>query len=162
MTAQDNPSSPPRSDAGVTNRPRSLELAGRGRRFGTFVVDIAGHVLLGGLLGALIGVVEGLTSGVDEVSAIEQGPQLIDFVAAVLTFFAYYMFFEGIWARTPGKWLFGTVVVRDSGGKPSLGQVLGRTACRLIPFEPFSLFFGLVGWHDRIPGTRVVRASRSS
>jgi len=160
MTAESGPSSPPPSDAGAATCPRSLEIAGRGRRFGTFVVDIAGRTLLGGLLGALIGVVAGLTLGMDGVSAIEQGPQFVDYAVAVSALFAYYVFFEGIWARTPGKWLFGTVVVRASGGRPSLGQVLGRTACRLIPFEQLSFFFGSVGWHNRIPKTRVVRASR--
>lgn len=53
------------------------------------------------------------------------------------------------------------MVVREDGGKPSLGQVLGRTACRLIPFEAFS-FLGSsgVGMHDSIPDTRVVRVLR--
>jgi uncharacterized RDD family membrane protein YckC len=162
MTTENNPSSPPPSDAGTATRPNSLEIAGRGRRFGTLVVDIAGYLLLSGLLGALIGAAEGLTVGIDEVSAIEQGPHFVDYVIAALAFFAYYVFFEGIWARTPGKWLFGTVVVRESGGRPSLGQVLGRTACRFIPFEAFSFFFGTAGWHDRIPKTLVVRTSRLS
>jgi uncharacterized RDD family membrane protein YckC len=156
MTAEGKRSSPAPIDADTVSRTRSLEIAGRSRRFGTLVVDIAGQILLS----APIGVAVGLTLGTDEVSAIEHGPQLIDYVVAFLPFFAYYVFFEGIWARTPGKWLFGTVVVSESGDRPSLGQVFGRTACRFIPFEAFSFLTGTAGWHDRIPKTRVVRAAR--
>src|SRR5262249_16412337 len=71
--------------------------------------------------------------------------------------FSYYTFFEGIWARTPGKFIFGTVVVNEVGGKPSIGQVLGRTASRFIPFEALSCF-GERGWHDSLPKTPVVMA----
>ena len=68
----------------------------------------------------------------------------------------YYCFFEGIWGRTPGKFLIGTKVVDEEGDPPSFGQIVGRSACRLIPFEPFS-FFGARGWHDSISHTYVVR-----
>ena len=73
----------------------------------------------------------------------------------------YYVCFEGIWARTPGKFLFGTVVVNEDGGRPSIGQVFGRSLCRLIPFEP-SLLLGDHGWHDSIPETYVVLAHPST
>jgi uncharacterized RDD family membrane protein YckC len=66
-----------------------------------------------------------------------------------------------LWARTPGKWVFGTVVVNESGGKPSFGRVLKRTFSRFIPFEPFS-FFGERGWHDSLSDTLVVRKRKVS
>jgi uncharacterized RDD family membrane protein YckC len=68
----------------------------------------------------------------------------------------YYLFFEGLWARTPGKWLFGTIVVNTQNVRPSWKQVLGRTLCRFIPFEALT-FFGERGLHDRFSGTLVMR-----
>src|SRR6185436_13626318 len=52
----------------------------------------------------------------------------------------YYLFFEGIFGATPGKMITKTRVVRLDGGKPSFGQIVGRTLSRFVPFEPFSFF----------------------
>jgi uncharacterized RDD family membrane protein YckC len=78
-----------------------------------------------------------------------------NFMLGLTLMLAYYCFFEGIWARTPGKLVFGTMVVSEQGDKPVFGQVVGRTLCRFIPFEGLS-FFGEAGWHDSIPKTQVV------
>jgi uncharacterized RDD family membrane protein YckC len=70
----------------------------------------------------------------------------------------YYLFFEGIFNSTPGKMITRTRVVTIQGGKPSFGQIFGRTLSRFVPFEAFSfLGAGATGWHDRWTGTRVVR-----
>src|SRR6185503_16207455 len=73
----------------------------------------------------------------------------------------YYGFFEGIFQRTPGKWITKTKVVRLDGSKPHFVQILGRTLIRLIPFEWISFLFGdhPFGWHDRWSGTMVVPAA---
>ena len=72
------------------------------------------------------------------------------------------MFFEAVFQRSPGKFLTGTKVVNESGGKPTFGQILGRSLCRFIPFEAFSFLFGdssrVVGWHDKFSGTLVVKS----
>ena len=82
------------------------------------------------------------------------------FIAIGLLFYliGYYVIFEYKLGKTPGKYLTGTSVVNLKGESPSLGQVLGRTFCRYIPFEPFSFLIGyeVGGWHDRIPKTLVV------
>ena len=70
----------------------------------------------------------------------------------------YYIFFEGTWQRTPGKWITGTKVVRKDGHAPTFGQVLGRSFSRLVPFEVLSFLVGPNprGWHDRFTKTLVV------
>lgn len=74
----------------------------------------------------------------------------------------YYVFFETTFGATPGKMITKTRVVRVDGGKPSFGQILGRTLSRFVPFEPFSFFSSTSsGWHDRWSGTRVVRAGET-
>ena len=71
----------------------------------------------------------------------------------------YYTVLEVISGRTLGKLLTGTKVVATNGSPASVGQILGRSLCRFIPFEAFSFFGGAgrpVGWHDSISKTRVV------
>jgi uncharacterized RDD family membrane protein YckC len=74
---------------------------------------------------------------------------------------AYYIGLEAIAGRTVGKLITGTRVVRFDGHRPHFPQIIGRTAARFIPFEPFSFLGGSgYGWHDSLSGTRVVRVRR--
>lgn len=150
MQSDINPYEPPGAE--VASAPAEMELAGKGRRFATLLIDYVGFLIFSAAVGLAMGIAFG-AAGMDMLHRVP------DMVLGVGIFFVYYLFFEGIWARTPGKWLLGTVVVDESGRPPSFGQVLGRTASRLIPFEPFS-FFGTLGWHDSLPKTRVIRAHR--
>ena len=52
--------------------------------------------------------------------------------------------------------------MRTDGGAPSSGQILGRSAARLIPFEALVIFFNAdrLTLHDIVSGTRVVRVPR--
>ena len=69
----------------------------------------------------------------------------------------YWILSEYFFGKTPAKFLTKTKVVTKFGTKPSFWTIVGRTLCRLIPFEAFS-FLGSrpVGWHDSISGTLVV------
>jgi uncharacterized RDD family membrane protein YckC len=145
-----NPYLPPEANVETPAGVRPINVAGKGRRFGTFVVD---YVMLL-VLGAILGLVEGYFFGQYADQILNGIPGILQSVCAWLV---YYTFFEALWARTPGKWLFGTVVVTEDGGVPSLRTIIIRTLCRMIPFEPFS-FFGERGWHDSISKTHVVLA----
>ena len=149
MDSTRNPYQPPSADLGSGQSPHGAVLANNWLRLGTLVVDYFGFMLCGFLLGL------GLAFGFGEAGTqlLERTP---DFILGVVVVTAYYAVFESIWGRTPGKFVFGTVVVDESGGKPGPGQIIKRTLCRFIPFEAFS-FFGSRGWHDSISRTRVVR-----
>lgn len=69
----------------------------------------------------------------------------------------YYIVLEGIFNTTAGKCATSTTIVNEFGERPAFSQILGRTFCRLIPFEPFS-FLGAEarGWHDKLTNTYVV------
>ena len=152
MTQDINPYKPPQADLALDTPTLAGGEASKGRRLGTFVVDYIGFVVFGGLTGGLLG----FFLGPEGLQSLEKIP---DLVFGSLVVAAYYLFFEGIWARTPGKWAFGTIVVDESGKPPSFGQIAGRTACRWIPFEAFS-FLGERGWHDRFSKTRVLRYAK--
>jgi uncharacterized RDD family membrane protein YckC len=148
MTQEENPYRPPESNVSDSGTSYPINLAGKGRRLGTLLIDYVGIALVG--FG--VGLIAVLFFGEEGLQAIERTP---DIVLGLPIVTLYYIFFEGVWGRTPGKFVFGTIVVNEQGGKPTIGQITGRTFCRLIPFEPFS-FFGERGWHDSIPKTRVV------
>jgi uncharacterized RDD family membrane protein YckC len=145
-----NPYAPSSAVLGAEETPHSMVLASKWRRFGTLLVDYVGFLLISLLVGLAIGALFG-ERGVQFIKAIP------DFLVGSIMLVAYYLFFESLWARTPGKLVFGTVVVTESGSKPTLWQIAGRTLCRFIPFEPFS-FLGARGWHDSASGTRVILA----
>ena len=143
------------NDTLADTAPNSDFIAGRGRRFGTLLIDYAGFFVFALVFGVIIG----LYFGEAGLAAIESVPDLVFGLILMMT---YYLFFECIWARTPGKFILGTVVVSEDGSKPGFGRIFKRTACRFIPFEAFS-FFGdpVIGWHDSISGTRVIRKPKA-
>jgi uncharacterized RDD family membrane protein YckC len=69
-------------------------------------------------------------------------------------FIFYYVFFEGLFGRSIGKFITGTIVVDENGEKPGFATILGRTLCRIIPFDALS-FLGSRGWHDSLSNTYV-------
>jgi uncharacterized RDD family membrane protein YckC len=81
---------------------------------------------------------------------------LIEAVAVI----GFYLLLEGIFNTTPGKCATNTVIVNAEGNRPNFGQILGRTFCRLIPFEALSfLSSDGRGLHDSLSGTYVVEAA---
>ncbi len=128
-----------------------LRRATLSQRLLTLLLDTIFYYISAFCLGVALAVV-GVGDGV-----LESMP---DVVLGALIMFAYYVPQEALGGRTLGKRIMKTRVVREDGGPASLGQVLLRTLCRLIPFE-FVSFFGHTGdgpcgWHDRIPRTVVI------
>jgi hypothetical protein len=69
----------------------------------------------------------------------------------------YYLVLEVIFKTTAGKCATNTLVVNANADTASIGQFVGRTFCRLIPFEAFSfLGSGGRGWHNTLTDTYVV------
>ena len=116
------------------------------------VISFAAGLLMGIIYLVSRGAAQGALS-----QAEETGLQLAGYGLGIVVTLAYYAGFEILCQRTPAKFLTGTIVVTVAGGRPTAGQMVGRTFCRFIPFEAFS-FLGheCVGWHDSIPKTRVV------
>jgi uncharacterized RDD family membrane protein YckC len=79
---------------------------------------------------------------------------------------AYFALFEGLFAVTPGKALFGLRVVTLDGGRPSLRAILVRNVLRLVDALPGFYIVGAISINlstreqrlgDRAAGTMVVR-----
>lgn len=89
--------------------------------------------------------------------SVEDASALLGFMM-LFGLFLYYPLTEYFYGKSVGKMLTRTSVVSVTGEKPSFLQILGRTLCRLIPFEALSFFSDrAVGWHDSFSDTRVVK-----
>ena len=73
-------------------------------------------------------------------------------------FMVYFILFESVFGKTPGKFFTRTKVVEiNTKKKPTVGKTIIRTISRFIPFEIFSFLSSRPrGWHDRISKTMVV------
>ncbi|NOZ47920.1 MAG: RDD family protein, partial [Chlorobi bacterium] len=71
--------------------------------------------------------------------------------------FLYYLILEGSFKTTIGKLITRTKLVQVNGENIHFFNVLIRTICRLIPFDPLSyLKDNPVGWHDSLSKTRLL------
>lgn len=79
---------------------------------------------------------------------------------SILIIFCYYSIQEGIWNITIGKIITGTIVVSEKNEKPSIPEILLRTACRFIPLEALSFTFMKDGFHDIFSKTKVIEIKK--
>lgn len=130
---------------------QALVPAGQGARFLNLIIDYIAQFAIS----FAFGVVVVIFRGEEGVRFLENTPRIFIGIPILL---AYYFACEVTTSRTMGKFVTGTKVVDQFGDPPSVGQVIVRTLCRLIPFEPFScLGTPPRGWHDSIPKTLVVK-----
>lgn len=153
-----SPYAPPASSYIPQSKPGKFELASKGQRFANFFVDGIIVRIISFCFGLALGVVF-LATGQPLEALDEPAFDIIAFLIGLCVVIGYYFVTELALDKTLAKFLTGTRVVSENGGKPTAGQILGRSAARLIPFEPFSVLFHSegIGWHDSLSGTRVVR-----
>lgn len=128
--------------------------AGIGRRISNYILDKA-------FLTAVVGVLNlTLTFTVFVGKTASFSYFITSLLINILLWLAYYLVLEGVWQKTPAKFITKTKVVMVDGSKPPFKNILGRTFARIIPFEEFSFLFSSfpVGWHDSLSKTIVVPA----
>jgi uncharacterized RDD family membrane protein YckC len=122
-------------------------LAGNGKRFLNFIIDMVVYYLLSFVAGYILAITGNASIAVSPIPAY-----LIAFTILV----GYYLVMESTTGATLGKMITKTKVVTQNGEKPTTGQFVGRSFARLIPFEAFSFLGGNPGWHDTMTSTFVV------
>ncbi len=131
-------------------------LASGGTRFLNYLIDVVVYYVLTFVLGFAAAILFGDAA----VDTMEDGGagQVTWTLIVLLLLLLYYIVMEAATGRTIGKYITKSRVVTEDGGTPTLMNIVGRTLCRLIPFEAFS-FLGstAVGWHDSISNTRVIK-----
>ena len=77
---------------------------------------------------------------------------LIGYVVAIFNYLIYYTLLEKLFkGKTLGKFLTKTRAIRHDGSELTFKDAFLRSACRLIPFEPFTGFG--IPWHDSLTST---------
>ena len=123
-----NPYAAPRTEVQDVETSSTLQLATKGQRFANMLLDTMFYQLF-------IFVCAFVAALTDPSLVLVLEDYSFPFSIAVMLL--YYIGFEGVMGRTPAKAITGTRVVDEAGRPASLGQVLGRTFSRIVPFEPF-------------------------
>jgi uncharacterized RDD family membrane protein YckC len=140
-----------------------FEEASTGQRFLNMLIDgllmnFGLSFLTGGIVGYLLGVLFpdfAISLFADEDSS---GALWFGIILAYFNDIVYYTFCEKVFkGYTLGKLITGTRAIRTDGGELTLKNAFLRTVCRLVPFEPFSIWFGDGLWHDRWTKTMVIK-----
>jgi len=80
-----------------------------------------------------------------------------NFLISFIVIISYYTVLEGATkGRTLGKFVTGTVAVKQDGSAITWKDAFLRSLCRLVPFEPFSAL-GRMPWHDKWTKTIVIK-----
>lgn len=76
----------------------------------------------------------------------------------LLTYFGYYIHMEHRYQKTIGKYVTKTKVVNIYGQKAKFSQIIQRSFCRILPFDPFTFFFPKkdMEFHDVFTQTKVI------
>ena len=124
-------------------------VVGSGIRFVNFLIDFIVWLVLAFIISFIIGLF---------VQPTDQGIiSLIGYVLIFGTFIAYYSIMEIKFQKTIGKFVTKTKVVKMNGEKPTDGDIITRSFCRLIPFDRLSFLFVKNGIHDFLSKTKVVK-----
>lgn len=85
-------------------------------------------------------------------------PAPIIFIYIPVSIILYYSIFEGIWGKTPAKFITETKVSSKKNKLPEINSIIIRTISRLIPLDALSYFFvgNPIGWHDWLSKTLVI------
>ncbi|WP_111685609.1 RDD family protein [Winogradskyella tangerina] len=120
-----------------------------GIRFVNFLIDFIVWLVLAFIVSFVIGLF---------IQPTDQGMiSLIGYILIFGTFIAYYAIMEIKFQKTVGKFVTKTKVVKMNGEKPTDGDIIARTFCRLIPFDRLSFLFVKNGIHDFLSKTTVVK-----
>ncbi len=76
------------------------------------------------------------------------------------TMWLYAFLFELIFLRTPAKWLTGTKVVSENGGRPNIFQFFIRATLRSTIVSMFGLAWNGQPLHDTFSKTKLIYAAK--
>jgi len=119
-------------------------------RFINFIIDYVAWYILSFIIATVLSLF--MQPSLDSVI----GTGIFVIIVVLGSFFLYFGFMEYKFQKTLGKFITKTKVVKETGKKPDLGDIMTRTFCRLIPLEQFSFLFFKSGLHDRLSETMVI------
>ena len=125
-----------------------MRKTGFGTRVFNFIIDTL----------IVFGITYGINTWWDFYVMYWQYPFIPFYVFFFGFIFIYYIFFEGIFKRSPAKWLTISKVANRQGDKPAFWQILIRSLIRLTIIDCFFIPFLDKPLHDYLSKTEVVEA----
>lgn len=145
----------------VMDNTEDLEYAGFWPRVGASLVDTC---LIMGVSAPLIFLIYGDDAWLSESVVMGFWDVILNYIFPAMAIILFWFYKSA----TPGKMAFKMKVVdAKTGGKPSVGQLVGRYFAYFVAMLP--LFMGIIwvgidkrkqGWHDKLAGTLVIRDLR--
>jgi len=123
-----------------------MKKVGFGTRVLNFVIDTS----------LIFGITYGVDAWWDFQTMYWHYPFIPFYVFFWAMIFIYYTFFEGIFKRSPAKWLTISKVVNKTGEKPFFWQIILRSLVRLTIVDCFFIPFLDKPLHDYLSKTEVV------
>lgn len=117
-----------------------------------FVIDLLAFFILGLILSLVIDLLI--------PSNNQQIIQWTSFIILIVSFFGYYVFMEFTYQKTLAKFITKTKVVKATGQKPEISDIILRTFFRLLPFDRVSFIFTKNGFHDYLSNTTVIKDNK--
>jgi len=141
-------------------RKTNFQVASKEKRIGNYIIDRIGYYVFAFLVGSIYGILSNLSGVVDDLGVLEESSilRIEDYIFGIVVITIYYTLQEYfLKGKTLGKFITKTRAVTEDDQPLTFGNAIGRSLCRLIPFEAFS-FLGESesGWHDRFSKTKVI------
>ncbi|HEY9364327.1 MAG TPA: RDD family protein [Chitinophagaceae bacterium] len=144
----------------------NYEEASSGQRFLNYLIDTllmqyGMSFITGFLLGKLLlAISPELAYDLFVVKSNNVNTILSLYLISTVNYLIYYTFCEKLFkGYSLGKLITGTRAIREDGQELTLKNAFLRSLSRLVPFEPFSIWFGSYGlWHDAWTKTIVIKS----
>lgn len=144
------------SDFLLIRRKRTYQKASLLKRFLNLLIDYMAILHLSILVGVLLGMAF-VVLGKNELVSVFKNPYISIAISGIVIFLYYFLCELFLKGKTLGKFATKTSVRNTSGELASTNDILVRSAIRLIPLEPVSIFLGKnKAWHDDFSSTIVV------
>ena len=142
-------------DIDITEKKQKYAIADKGTRFLNYFID---RIIAQILVVLVIAIIEEIEFVLALNDRGEEDPFIVfTFLSVVTVYLGYYTLMEFYLGKTIGKLVSKTEVVKLDGSRPSFLNCLGRSLCRIIPFNTISFLFAQRGFHDTISQTYVVK-----
>ena len=105
----------------------------------TLSASLTAHTMMPRTIAAVLDNAIAMVLGVLAAKSIADDLQILQVLVLVVGYLGYYLLFEGLMGRTPGKLLTGLVVVQFNGARCTWGQSLVRTCFRVVEVNPLLL-----------------------
>ncbi|MDD3427555.1 MAG: RDD family protein [Caldisericia bacterium] len=124
------------------------------RRFLNLLLDWGGYYIFSFFIGFVLGI-SGFYFIIEDMN---------DYLLGFFIWTIYFVIFESIWSKTPGKFITRTKVIMEDGTKPPLRTIIIRALIRFVPFEAFSFLASSRprGWHDKWSKTIVIEDNKKN